>query len=794
MTVRELAGFLGFSLTTLYEHRYRGLVAQENGRRVAQQDPRPAIEVARQRKEVPLPPQAPVAKKGRGGESRLPDIVAALRRHPGGGMTAEELASLAGVGTRTLYTHNVHQLVIEDNARRAAEGLPLIEWVERPRPSSLPLVVEALRNHPGGFLTRGELVGLTGISDTTLDAYQYHNLIEEENARRAAKGAAGLPPIQLVSEFEKAAISAIAAALREHPGGRLTLQRLAILAGMSHSGVLAYDYHGLIAQENAWRAAEEPERPPIRMTRRVKEARASIMATLRRHPGGPLTAVALAESAGVGVHNLYFYGWRDLVAQENALREAEEPRRPAIEIADEGAPRTLPVILAALRRHPGGRVTLGGLADFSQVSTNTLIALDYRRLIAQENARRVAEEPQRLALEGPPPRNPDALGAVIAALREHPGGPLTEGELLTLAEVGQTTLSRMDTAALVAQENANRQKGDPPRMPITMVERQTPRVLAAMARALRAHPGGRLTHEQWAQGAGISKDSIGNYDYRSLVMQENALRVIEKRPLLEPAADVVEAGPAIADALRRHPGGPLTVRQLADQAQVSQSALFSHNYRDLIAQENKRQAAEVPERLPIIVPAPPRQEDEIVAAIAAALQGHPGGQLSAGELAALADVHLASLESHNYQELIAQENLRRLAEDPPRPAIELFVPSEHPALDRILDVLLQHPGGPLTAPELVQQADVSRATLTWNHYRELVDQENTRRQREEPPRPAIRIVVSTPPQNAGLEEFRWMESGTTLDRTLRTLGAPRGMLHAIDAEGTEELFASASAA
>ena len=757
-TAGELAAFAGVPVYTLQYRRYRSLVAEENARRQDQQDPRPEIQITRKRKSARPRAPAPIVRKRRGGKSRLADIVKVLGKHPGGELTIEELASLAGVGTRTLYTHRVHPLIAEENARRAGGGIPLIELVERPRPSSLPRLVEVLRNHPRGLLTRRELLGLVGIAESSLDRYPYRSLIEEENARRVAEEGGGRPAIRLVTEYEKRAIVAIAGALREHPGGRLTLQQLSDLSVMSHSGLLAYDYHTLLAEENARRAAEEPDRPPIWMTRRVTGTLALITSALRNHPGGPVTAVELGRLAGVGVHNLYVQGWRGLIAEENALRGTEEPRRPALVVAEYRTPWTLPVVTAALRRHPGGRLTLTELEAFSTVSMGTLLRLDYRGLMAQENARRTAEEPSRLPIAIPPKRSQDPLEAVVTALHQHPGGPLTVDELLTLVDIGLTTLYRINVPALLAEENASRKEEDPPRGPVVLVGPGPPRALVAMARALREHPGGRLTQEELAELADISKYTVGYYDYRALVVQENAQRALEGRTLIELAKDEAEVETAIVAALRKHPGGPLTAKGLAQSATVSEGSLSSHDYRALIALENERRAAEEPDRPSIVISEPPREKDALVAAILTALRGHPGGQLTANELVALADVYLSTLERFDYEGLIAQENARRAAEEPPRPAIELFVPPERPALERIVAFLRAHPGGPLTVGELAQQAFVSRATLTWNHYRALVAQENASRQREEPPRRPIEIVRAAPPQTSGLEEAAEGES------------------------------------
>ncbi len=775
--VGQLAELAKVSESMLAYYGYRELIDQENAKRGTGEDQRPAIRLVRKPKRR--------ASKGRGGESRRQDIIEVLGNYPGGKITLEQLAELAGVGTRTLFTHHVQQLVEEENGRRATAGegkLP-IEVTRKPRPPapSVSKVVEALKAHPGGFLTREELVSLAGVASSNLGTW-YRGSIEEENARRLREKDER-PPIRLITEYEKTAIPKIQKALQEHPGGRLTFQELEGLTEMST--VENYDPHGLIEEENARRASEKPARQPIKMTKRVKGIRALLISSLRNHPGGPLTAVELARLAGVGVHNLYLFGWRDLIAQENGLRESENPRRPPMVASEAGTPRSLPVVVSALRRHPGGPFVLNDFSVFSEVSTNTLIALDYRHLIFKENARRVAQEPGRPRIEIPPERTRDSLEAVVTALHQHPGGALTVEELVTLADIGLTTLSRLDYHGLIAEENAARELEEPRRQPIVLLGPGLPKALVEMIKVLRAHPGGLVTRVQVAQLAGISKDTATNYDFRSLVAQENAQRVIDQRTPLEVRRGEAEVEAVIVAALQKHPGGPLIAKELAGSAEVTEGALISHDYRGLIALENERRTKEEQDR-PLIVPPPlqNRNEDPL-ASITAALREHPGGALAPQELAALADVHLVTLERHGYEQLIVQENARRAEAENSKPEIELKIPPDKPALEKILAFLRGHPGGPLTVAEFVAGAGVSRATLTWWHdYRALVDQENAKRLLEEPRRPPIQIVAGSPGAASGLEE--WVREASP--------ASPDSLSDRLDADVLEASLSRASGA
>jgi len=117
----------------------------------------------------------------------------------------------------------------------------------------------------------------------------------------------------------------------------------------------------------------------------------------------------------------------------------------------------------------------------------------------------------------------------------------------------------------------------------------------------------------------------------------------------------------ILSALQNHPGGRLTIKRLADLADVSTQTPYNHNYRSLIATENERRAG--------LKPPLPAIEIDVVAAITRALKDHAGGRLTVKGLAGSAGVSVRTLYYHNYRSLIADENEHRAGLKPPLPAI-----------------------------------------------------------------------------------------------------------------------------
>ncbi|GEM_PF-3641897 len=135
----------------------------------------------------------------------------------------------------------------------------------------------------------------------------------------------------------------------------------------------------------------------------------------------------------------------------------------------------------------------------------------------------------------------------------------------------------------------------------------------------------------------------------------------------------------IVKALRSHPGGLLMATDLAKRAGVGRVALYTHNYRSLVAAENKRRAGMKRPRLAIELREYQEHTEDPEQAIVKALRSHPGGRMTVEALAKLAGVGKLTLYNYNYRSLVEAENQRRAGMKRPRPAIILLRPGRPPS-------------------------------------------------------------------------------------------------------------------
>lgn len=180
-------------------------------------------------------------------------IAGALRHHPGGSLTGLELARLAAVTPVTLYRHPYRNLVAQENVRRQNEepGKPPVVLIEKGRIRER--LREVLRNHPGGPLTVDALAAsMEARVSTIYFLLKTSGLLAEENARRAVEEPL-LPPLQLIGSQAADVVSRIVTALQGHPGGPLSSERLAALAGVDLVTLKTYHASALVLQENARR-------------------------------------------------------------------------------------------------------------------------------------------------------------------------------------------------------------------------------------------------------------------------------------------------------------------------------------------------------------------------------------------------------------------------------------------------------------------------------------------------------------------------------------------------------------
>ncbi|MBI3291638.1 MAG: hypothetical protein HYZ73_02355, partial [Elusimicrobia bacterium] len=362
-------------------------------------------------------------------------LIALLREHAGGPLDVEEFAQLIGIKKRRLLKLGIEDLISQENARRTTPPPLIIGVHSSPLPAPIKVkptrkvkpardiekaIRDALRSHPGGRLTSKELVKLSGVGKTALFiTYNYKALVVEENARRANEIPPRPPIVPLGRNMGRIAI---VTALRAHPGGWLRRAELARLAEVKVDMLERHKWRSLVSEENAQRAKERPPRPAI-----VIDTQTAIIAALAAHPGGPLTVRDLADFAGINLHNNTLpnnSNYRSLVAEENIRRTAEVPPRTPIEIVRQRPSRhsssfvqTHASIVSALEAFPGGPLTFNQLERSAGVSRQTLRNHDYKRLVDEENARRVTQTPLRLPITLVPPTGTSAT--LTSGLKEN---------------------------------------------------------------------------------------------------------------------------------------------------------------------------------------------------------------------------------------------------------------------------------------------------------------------------------------------------------------------------------------
>ncbi|MDO8730070.1 MAG: hypothetical protein Q7J69_02635 [Candidatus Omnitrophota bacterium] len=135
----------------------------------------------------------------------------------------------------------------------------------------------------------------------------------------------------------------------------------------------------------------------------------------------------------------------------------------------------------------------------------------------------------------------------------------------------------------------------------------------------------------------------------------------------------------IIKALRSHPGGRLMATDLAKLTGLGRVALYTHDYRSLVAAENKRRAGMKRPKLAIELREYQEHTEDPEQAIVKALRSHPGGRMTVKELAKRADVGELTLYNYNYRSLVEAENKRRAGMRRPRPAIILLRPGRPPS-------------------------------------------------------------------------------------------------------------------
>ncbi len=173
----------------------------------------------------------------------------------------------------------------------------------------------------------------------------------------------------------------------------------------------------------------------------AEENRQEILSYLRNHPGGVLTLQAISTGTGLAPRTVQDHNYRQLIAQVNRRRPKDsklETLRPGQRPA---AMTTEGKISDFLRRHPGGRVTLGEISQGTGLSAGTISDHDYRSLVEKENANRPPDKQLTTLRSGQntvskqADRKRTALPKPLDELAAEMERRLQQGEAVSMAEV-----------------------------------------------------------------------------------------------------------------------------------------------------------------------------------------------------------------------------------------------------------------------------------------------------------------------------------------------------------------------
>lgn len=259
VTRKELAYLAGVPIERLHEYQYTVRIRRENRRRRTAGIPRIAL----------LRSDTLTVRE------HLAAIRAFLRQHPGGLLRRKDLAKAAALSEPQLKHYRPMARVRAENRRRRAEGIsrPAIayglgaaQWARTEH--KLRAALSAL---PSGPVSGQLLVRTTGISRTTVRRHDWRRLVQQENARREARG---MPPLHVRTRAEvsrefgqrnhalyQEVEDAIRNALTVHLGGRLRLTAFSQAIGFSVETVWDHPWRTMVDQENARRRDQEPWRP-----------------------------------------------------------------------------------------------------------------------------------------------------------------------------------------------------------------------------------------------------------------------------------------------------------------------------------------------------------------------------------------------------------------------------------------------------------------------------------------------------------------------------------------------------
>ena len=249
-----------------------------------------------------------------------------------------------------------------------------------------------------------EIAQRSGLAYTTVQ-FHIQGILRQENRKRQKEGKSPLRLMQQGKAQAERRLVVLRNFLQEHPGGILRMAGAANIVGVRNLAGQPYHLAKEVARENERR--KKDKRPFIiycarglsfnrRCLHEEEAVRKAIMDFAHQFPGRPLSMRLLAKQ--MNLSRIRIRNFPRLVRQVNASLKAEG--RPGIkiltplerirELAQRRKRKTELKIRTALRRFPGGGLTIKKLSQLSQCSLFTLCKFNWRRLVEQENKRRKA--------------------------------------------------------------------------------------------------------------------------------------------------------------------------------------------------------------------------------------------------------------------------------------------------------------------------------------------------------------------------------------------------------------------
>ncbi|MBP9854679.1 MAG: hypothetical protein KBD53_07420, partial [Candidatus Omnitrophica bacterium] len=639
-------------------------------------------------------------------EERREDIRKALQSLSGGRIKAEEIARLTKIPFKMFSKYGWRELVAEENIRREKGQLPLIDIsVGRDNPSeSKRKIQEALARMTGQVNVKG-VAAEAGLDVNVTNKY-FAEEFKAENERRRAEN------IPILIGFGQDQSSKIKEVLQNHPGGMTTGGKIAELVGISTSTLQKYDWHKLIEKENKRRKKEKF--PLIQFFQSQDEKQKKVADALTRMQGR-ITVTTIAEEAGISFNALSTAEFiDDLLEKENARRQSKNI--PILVLRG----NQLPKIKEVLQNLPGGKTTATEIATLTGIYTSNLKRYNLSTLIVQENERRKEKNLPLIEIFQPGENSQEKVQEALTRM----DGEITLQSVAIEADL-HPVMVRKYLDDLVVKENRRRRSENI--SALTLLGREH---LTKIKEALKNIPGGKKTKDEIAEFIGISLNTLGEYDWRNFIVEENRQRKEKELSLIELSQTSEESNQKIKEALTRM-NGQITIQSVAKEAGVSYDVVLK-SFSDLFQKENDRRQAE---KISVLLL---KTVDQTLN-IREVLRKHPGGLTSAQKIAVLVGINWQTLRKYDLRKLIIEENKRRKKEEFSRELIRLPETGNQVERLKALRNVLRKLEGAVTSTLLARKLNVTTTTIFKYDFRKLVEEENDRRKIDEPTRKLLTL-------------------------------------------------------